>query len=261
MFSLMKKNKVDIIIPNFNKGDFLDEAIKSVINQSYKNWKLFIIDDHSTDNSINILKKYTNNKKIKIFFLKKNKGPGYCRNLGILKSKSRFIAFLDSDDLWSKRRLYDQINFMIKNKFSFTYSDYVTFYQRGAEKKNIGKTNLTKKLNFEKFIKNSSINTSSMIIKRNLLGNIKFKNLAKLEDYIFKCEILQKKNVTAYKFNKPFVYYRVSKNNRSNSKLKNIYYLWKYNKNLNKLNFFENIESIFYISINSMKKYGLKLGV
>ena len=64
----MFDKKVDIIMPNYNKSEFLNEAINSVLSQSYKNWKLYIIDDHSSDNSSRILKKYRKNKKIKIFF-------------------------------------------------------------------------------------------------------------------------------------------------------------------------------------------------
>ena len=71
MYKKSKKNRVDIIMPNFNKGQYLKEAIDSVINQSYKKWKLLIIDDNSSDNSKNILKKYLKRKNIKIFFLKK----------------------------------------------------------------------------------------------------------------------------------------------------------------------------------------------
>ena len=97
--------KIDIIIPNYNNGEFLDKSIRSVIKQSFKNWRIYIVDDSSTDNSKSILKKYKNNKKIKLFYLKRNMGPSYCRNYAISKSKSELIAFLDSDDFWSKEKL------------------------------------------------------------------------------------------------------------------------------------------------------------
>ena len=97
-----KQPKIDIIIPNYNKGMYLSAAINSVINQTYKNWKLYIIDDNSYDDSKKILKRYKKKEKINIFFFKNNKGPGFCRNLGISKSKSQYVAFLDSDDYWPK---------------------------------------------------------------------------------------------------------------------------------------------------------------
>ena len=70
-----------IIIPSYNKKNYITECINSVINQTYEDWRLIIIDDCSTDGSQEVLKKFNTNKKIKIIFLKKNKGPSFCRNL------------------------------------------------------------------------------------------------------------------------------------------------------------------------------------
>ncbi len=258
----MKKNfnySVDVIMPNYNKCDYLEQAISSVINQSHKNWKIYIIDDKSNDLSRNILRKYKKNKKMNIYLLNSNKGPAFCRNFGIKKSSSKMIAFLDSDDYWPKNKLKSQLDFMLKNKINFSFTDYYSFYQKGKLVKKIGKTNIAKKLNFDSFIKNSSINTSTMIINRKIIKNIKFKNLKKLEDYIFKCEIFKKnKNLEAIKFKKTFAFYRILKSARSSEKLKNVYYLWKYNKIFNKLTFEKNLLSILSISLNSFKKYGFK---
>ena len=117
----MKKAKVTIILPNFNSENFIEKTIQSIINQSFTDWLLFLIDDNSNSKTKEILKKYKKNKKIKIFFLNKNIGPGPCRNFGIIKSNSDYLAFIDSDDLWGKNKLKDQIDFMSKNKFLFTY--------------------------------------------------------------------------------------------------------------------------------------------
>ena len=74
---------VDVIMPNYNKGQFLEEAINSVINQTYKNWYLYIIDNHSVDNSLQVIKKFSNLKNIKIILLKKDRGPSFSRNYGM----------------------------------------------------------------------------------------------------------------------------------------------------------------------------------
>lgn len=256
------KNTVDIIMPNYNKFNFLNQAIHSVIHQSYKNWKLYIIDDNSKDLSKNILGKFKKNKKINIYYLKQNKGPAFCRNFGIKKSSSNMIAFLDSDDFWPKNKLQTQLKFMFKNNIEFSFTDYFSFYQKNKKIKKIGKTNILKKFNFNTFIKNSSINTSTMIINRKILKNIRFKNLKKHEDYIFKCEIFKKnKGLEAIKFEKTFAHYRILQNSRSNDKLKSIYYLWKYNQKFNNLSFVKNFISLLSIIKNSIKKYGLKMGV
>ncbi len=245
---------VDIIIPNYNKGLFIEECIESVLNQTYKDWQLYIIDDASNDNSRKILDKYFNKANINITYLNKNKGPYFCRNLGIRKSKSDLISFLDSDDYWTKNKLKDQISFMIDKNYDFTYSDYFFFFKN--DKQNLKETRVQKKFLFKDFIKDSSINSSTMILKRNIVGLTKFKKV-KHEDYLFKCDIL-KKNLAAFKIDKKLAYYRIIDSSRSSSKLSNLISLWYINKRFNNLNIFENFKSLFFISLNSLKKYGIK---
>ena len=125
---------VDVILPNYNKEFFLEETINSVLNQSYNNWKLLIIDDCSIDNSKKIIQKFAKNEKIKVIYLKKNKGVSFTRNLGIRLSNSKYISFLDSDDLWTPNKLKDQISFMEKNNYDFTYTDYTPFFEKNKKK-------------------------------------------------------------------------------------------------------------------------------
>ena len=250
---IQKEIFVDIIIPNFNKEAFLDECIQSVINQDFKNWKLYIIDDCSTDKSKEIINKYSTNSKINKFFLTKNKGPSFCRNIGIRKSSSDYICFLDSDDIWEKNKLNDQLRFMIKNDYSFTFSNYTNIYNDNSKKEVITK----KKFNLKNFQMDTSINSSTIILKRSIIGLTKFKRINLLEDYLFKCDLL-KKNITAYNVNSSLAFYRINSKSRSNSKFKNIYWFWIINKRYNKFNFFKNIFFLFLSIINSFKKYGFK---
>ena len=253
----MRSKLVDVILPNYNKGKYLEEAINSVLNQTYKSWKLYIIDDHSNDNSNEVLEKFKKFDNIFILKLEKNKGPSFCRNLGIRVSSSKFIAFLDSDDYWHKDKLYQQIEFMEKGNYKFSFTDYSSFYQIENKKKFIKETNLPNEFDLNQFSLNSSINTSTMIISRLILKNIKFKKVKKLEDYLFKCEIL-KMNIKAFKINSNLAFYRILKSSRSSEKLKNVFYLWMINKKFLRYSFFKNIFSILSISLNSVKKYGLK---
>ena len=250
---IKEKPVVDVILPNYNKGAFLEEAINSVLNQTYKRWHLFIIDDHSSDNSIDIINKLKSVKNLSVIKLKKNKGPSFCRNYAMRLSNAKYISFIDSDDSWSVDKLEKQINFMEKNNLNFTYTDYTSFFEHNGEKKN---TSIKDHFDFKSFIKNSSINTTTMIIARSILGNHRFKKIKLCEDYLFKCSLL-KKNI-AKKLNENLAYYRISKKSRSSKRLKNLYWLWHINKNYNKLNFVENLISVCFISINSIKKYGLK---
>ena len=248
-------SKVDIIMPNYNKADFIEEAINSVISQTYTNWHLYIIDDFSTDSSIKIIDKFINLKNITVIKLHKNKGPSFCRNYAMRISNSKYISFIDADDFWDKKKLEKQIYFMEKNKLNFTYTDFTIIFQKGIKKK-IYKKLIRDSFDYKSFIRNSSINSTSMIISRLILGTIRFKNI-RSEDYLFKCSLLKKNNV-AKKLNENLMYYRIVDKSRSSQNLKNIYWLWYINKHFNKLNFFENLMSIFFNIINYFKKYGLK---
>ena len=117
--------KVEIVLPNYNSELYLEETIHSVIKQTFKNWKLTIIDGNSNIETQKILNRYNKHKKINVIKLKKNKRAGFCRNLAIKKSRSDYIAFIDSDDIWKRKKLSDQLNFMLKNNYHFTYTNYM----------------------------------------------------------------------------------------------------------------------------------------
>ena len=133
---------VDVILPNYNKFNFLEEAINSVLDQTFKNWHVYIIDDHSTDNSWSIIKKYSDLDNVTHIRLNKNMGPSFCRNYAMRISNSKYISFIDSDDTWKSTKLERQINFMEKNNLFFTYTDYTPFFQIN------GKKNYKKKKHF-----------------------------------------------------------------------------------------------------------------
>lgn len=249
-------NKVDIIIPAYNSQKYISKTIKSVFRQTYKNWKLIIIDDASTDDTKKILEKIYKKKKDrkKIIILKNNinRGQAFSRNRGLKYSKSKFVTFLDSDDFWDKNKLKNQIKFMLRNNYDFTYTDY-----------KIIKNNQIKKIivpdfyNYKRFIHNSSINTCSMIIKKKIIKNIYFKNLRFSEDYFFKCQILRKGHI-GYKCPRSYAYYLLRKDSVQSNRLSVFFSLWTINRNFNKMNFLQNIISIFFIIVNSLRKYGFR---
>jgi len=255
--SLREKIYVDVILPNYNKSKFLDEAIKSVLNQTFNKWHLYIIDDHSTDKSWSIIKEFSKLNNVTCVQLNKNMGPSFCRNYGMRISKSKYISFIDSDDTWKNTKLEKQIHFMEDNNFDFTYTDYVPFFQINEKKVYKSKTKIQDAFHFKDFIKNSSINTTTMVIRRSILGVHRFKKIKLMEDYLFKCQLLKNKNV-AKKLDENLAEYRILNKSRSSQRIKNIFWLWYINKNYNKISFFDNLISILCISFNSIKKYGFK---
>ena len=140
---------------------------------------------------------------------------------------------------------------MLKKKYLFSYTYYETF----GEKKRSIKTPLS--FDYLHFVHNTSIATSTMMVKRSEIKNIKFSKTKICEDYYFKCKLLKKVKY-ALCLNKFLTKYRVRKNSLQSNNLNNFFWIWKINKDYNKLNFFDNLFSLLNITINSIKKYSGK---
>ena len=120
----MIEGLVSIIMPSWNTGRFIAESIQSVIDQTYTKWELLIVDDCSTDNTDEVVASFHDNR-IKYFKNEKNSGAALTRNRALREAQGEWIAFLDSDDLWTPEKLEHQIEFMEKNHYSFSYHEYV----------------------------------------------------------------------------------------------------------------------------------------
>lgn len=126
----MKQELVSIIMPSYNTGKFIKETIDSVLSQSYQNWELLIVDDCSSDNTEEIVGNFQDDR-IKFYKNEINQGAAHSRNRALKLAKGRWIAFLDSDDLWSNNKLKDQVDFMEKNGYSFSYTNYEEIDEKG----------------------------------------------------------------------------------------------------------------------------------
>lgn len=119
------QNLVSIITPNYNCGRFIAQTIESVLAQTYTNWEMLIVDDCSTDDSVQIAQNYAaKDSRIKVIQNEKNSGAAISRNKAIELAQGEFIAFLDSDDLWMPDKLEKQIAFMRENNCDFSFTEY-----------------------------------------------------------------------------------------------------------------------------------------
>ena len=125
-----EKGLVSIVMPSYNTADYIEETIQSVLDQTYTHWELLVVDDCSNDNTLQILERYQDDR-IKVFVNDNNSGAAISRNRALREAKGQWIAFLDSDDLWSKDKLEKQINFMEKNGYSFSYTNYEEMDSKG----------------------------------------------------------------------------------------------------------------------------------
>ena len=210
----MKKNIISVIIPYFRKRIFFKETIKSIINQSYKNFEIILIYDDTNQNELkfvkDVLKKFRNKT---ILINKNNMGPGNSRNKGILKAKGDYIAFCDADDVWKKNKLSSQLNFMKKNKINFSHTSYSIINKYS---KNIGEFKIKKELNYQNLLQSCDIGLSTVIASKKILLKNKFCSLKTKEDYELWLR-LSKKNNLLLGLDKNLSSWRITENSLSSS--------------------------------------------
>lgn len=241
----VKENEdlVSIVVPVYNCEKFIDYTIKTVLNQTYQNWELLLVDDCSTDNSISIINGYVaEDNRIKLIKLEKNSGAAVARNEGMKNAKGKYIAFLDSDDLWNENKLEKQINFMKKNKYVFTYTGYEFADEEGNKLDKIVK--VPEQLTYKQALKNTTIFTSTVIFDVQELGKelIKMPNVRRGQDTATWWKVL-KTGIIAYGLDESLSMYRRSNNTLSSNKVKALKRTWNLYRNVEK---FSVIKSFYY---------------
>ncbi len=236
---------VSVIMPSYNSMKHISDAIDSVLNQTYKYWELIIVDDKSPDNANHIIKKYIElDKRIILIKLEENSGAAVARNIAIKEAKGRYIAFLDSDDLWLTQKLERQIQFMIDNKCALSYSNYNTINENGEMLSKVIRPPL--KLTYNKLLKSNYIGCLTAIYDTNIIGKVYMPLIKKRQDYALWLKILKKIDF-AYAIDENLATYRIMLNSISSNKLK----LLKYNYMLfRKYENFSIVKSVYYLTWN-----------
>lgn len=130
----MSLGLVSVVMPTHNKGRYIRESIDSVVRQTYEDWELIVVDDGSTDDTEVILKQYTDNR-IRVYRNEINRGAAYSRNLALNKARGKWVAFLDSDDVWYEEKLRMQLEFMCEHHYKFTYHEYEEIEPNGRSRR------------------------------------------------------------------------------------------------------------------------------
>lgn len=125
---------VSIITPTYNCGRYIEDTIKSVLAQTYQDWEMIIVDDKSMDNTLRVLMPYLQDKRIHVLQNIEHKGAGESRNVALRAARGKWIAFLDSDDVWMPTKLERQIAFMEESGYHFSCHNYVEMDENGNEK-------------------------------------------------------------------------------------------------------------------------------
>lgn len=250
-----KKSKphhlISVITPAYNCEEYIEECIESVINQSYHNWEMIIVNDKSTDDTQSIVESYEKeDSRIRLINLENNSGAATARNKALETSKGRFVAFLDSDDMWKSNKLERQLDFMLKNKYGFTFTSYEIMSKTLKNKRKI--IRVPEKISYNQYLKNTIIGNLTVVMDKELIGDVKIE-VGYLEDVLTWMKYLNE-GIIAYGLDENLAIYRIAENSVSSNKIQNAKrYFWclreKQNLTLSK--------SLYYQSsyiFNALKK-------
>lgn len=231
---------VSIIMPTFNSIKTVKDSIKSVLEQSYLNWELLITDDCSTDGTYEYILSL-DDERIRVFRNKINSGAGASRNISIKNAKGRYIAFLDSDDLWHKDKLYIQISFMKSKNLGLCYSGYQKIGMNGALGKKIQPPEF---VNYHQLMKSNVIGCLTAVYDQNIVGKVFMPTIRKRQDMALWLKILE---TIDYAECAPGIlaYYREGHESLSSNKIKILSSQWSFYRKYMKLNLYQ---AIYYFS-------------
>ena len=209
---------VSIITPAYNCSETIRETIESVLSQTWNNWEMIIVNDCSTDNTVDIVNEYVKkDSRIKLINFQKNSGSAAARNTAIRQSNGRYIALLDSDDLWKSEKLKKQVAFMQENNIAFSFTSYDVFKKISDRERRVFVA--PKKITYNQYLKNSIIGCLTVMIDKEMVPDFHMEE-GYLEDVLTWMYYL-KKGIVAYGIDEILASYRVSENSKSGKKIKN----------------------------------------
>lgn len=231
-----------IISPLYNASKFLRATVLSVQNQTCDSWELILVDDCSTDNSLELaLELAAEDSRIRVISLEKNSGAAVARNAAVKVSTGRYIAFLDSDDLWLPKKLEAQYSFMKRNNAVFCYSAYEKINEEGVC---FGRVDVPSFISYDMLLKTCVIGCLTAVYDTEYFGRVEMPLIRKRQDFGLWLKLLKKVDY-AYGIREPLAQYRVRPDSISSNKLNAARYTWKLYRDVERLNLFK---SCYYFS-------------
>lgn len=211
---------VSVITPAYNASKFISKTIDSVVKQTYKDIELIIVDDKSTDNTVEIIREYQKTYPfIRLFEQEVNAGAAVARNTAMSKARGRYLAFLDSDDVWLSDKLEKQLSQMKNTGSVFSFAAIEMIDEDGNLLKS--HRHIPKSVDYRFLLKNTAIATSSVLLDRNAFANFTMPLRRSGQDYATWLQLLRN-GVVARGIDEVLVQYRVSSNSLSSNKFKSV---------------------------------------
>ncbi len=236
---------VSVITPSFNSRAFIEECISSVRSQTYPSWEMVIVDDASTDNSVDVIRaSAATDARIRLLQLRSNSGPAVARNTAIEASRGRFIAFLDSDDVWRPQKLEKQIRFMQNRGFPLSYCYYERMTHEGVPTGEVVKPPL--RVAYKTMLKSNYIGCLTAVYDRDILGTQLMPLIPKRQDYGLWLRLL-KQVLYAHCLPESLALYRVRNGSVSSAKLRLLRHQWHLFRRVERLSI---AQSVYFLGWN-----------
>lgn len=247
-----KKPLISVITPAFNSAKFIGETIESVLAQTYSNWEMIITDDCSEDDTVKIIEEYQKaDARIKLVKLKQNSGAACARNTAIDIAGGRYLAFLDSDDLWLPEKLEVQLDFMQEKQIAFSFTKYMNITENGIEGSII---KIPNQVNYKQLLKQNVIGCLTVMLDREMLQDIHMLNIRARQDYVLWLSLL-KQGHTGYGIQKVLSKYRIVQNSLSRNKVKMAKQNWKVYREIEEINLFKSLWYFSHYAYFKFNKY------
>jgi len=244
---------VSIITPTYNSEKFITETIQSVQNQTYTNWEMLIVDDCSSDKTVDIIQQFMeDDHRIYLIRLNKNSGASKARNKAISEVKGDFMTFLDADDIWFPDFIENSIATIQETGIPFVFSSY----RRSNEKLEFVYSDfiVPQKVTYTDILKTNSISCLTAFIDVKKLGVKLMPDIRKRQDMGLWLKYL-KEIPFAYGIQEPKAIYRIRENSLSRDKKKLLKYQWQFYRDVEKLSIFESMYYMVQWMVRGFLKY------
>jgi len=249
---MSKKPLVSIITPSYNSQRFIEACVESAKAQSYKNWEMIIVDDCSTDKSVETVERLMlSDSRIKLVLLSQNVGAANARNRALEKAQGEYIAFLDSDDLWEEKKLEKQIAFMQKHKYAFTFTAYVPISEDTT--RTYAVVNVPNEIDYAGYCKNTIIGCLTVIIDREQTGDFRMPVIKSSQDMALWL-LLMKRGFKAYGFNEVLAKYRLVATSNTSKKIDAVKDVWRVYREIEGLSLLKSGWYFVHYIFNAIKK-------
>jgi teichuronic acid biosynthesis glycosyltransferase TuaG len=243
---------VSIITPSYKSTRFIKETIDSVLAQTYENWEMIIVDDCSPDESAAYIKQIIQgDDRIKLIELETNVGAAGARNRALEVAKGKYIAFLDSDDIWLPHKLERQLKFMQESEYAFTFSSYIPMSEDGSKEYPV--IRVPSEIDYSGYCKNTIIGCLTVIIDRGKTGDFQMPLIKSSHDMALWL-LIMKRGFKAYGINEVLAKYRLVIGSNTAKKYKAAVDVWRVYRELEGLSFFKSSWYFLHYVYNAIKK-------